>query len=483
MTLMSAFARRARDNPQKIALLTEKSQMSYGDILQLVHLLDVQLTTRGLRPGQTLVMASRRPELCLALCLLLSLRDLTVIFSVPEPVQAAGLAFDRVLTTDPIPGLPEDRQFVIGPDWFADMGTLPLPDFTGAGGGGGGGGGMFVYRSSGTTGTPKFIRSTEADRLADTDRNAFWGAVDLSSRRVLSTLTCHSGWSMSLILQTLLSGGSVVALVEGSGNALPWIDLYHVDTLGTSPAVLQMMLEQPQVGQYLRGLRDIRVGGAQAGAQLLAAFAAICPARLHLGYGSAELGPCFRWIYDPATPRPDNYLGEFRRPDLQIGFFDHDLTPLPQASEGVVGFRPVSGSLPRQYLADSDDRRSGFIDGWFFPGDILRREGDAYFIIGRTKDIVNFGGNKFSLAAVRQVLAQAFPGMTPEPVVLADSGGLERLGVAYRAPRPVSEVELTAALAPFKGLRVTRALRLQEFPLTDTGKIDSARLRRLFLQA
>src|SRR5690554_4004281 len=81
MSLISSFARRVRENPQKIALLTEKSQMTYEDILHLMHLLDVQLTTRGLRPGQVVVMASRRPEFCIAVALLLSLRRLTVIFS------------------------------------------------------------------------------------------------------------------------------------------------------------------------------------------------------------------------------------------------------------------------------------------------------------------------------------------------------------------------------------------------------------------
>ena len=392
MTLISSFAYRVRENPQKIALLTEKSQMSYEDILHLVHLLDVELTTRGLRSGQTVVMTSRRPELCIALALLLSLRKLTVIFSPHRLVETAGLAFDHVVTTEPLPDLLSERQIVIEPHWFESLGTLPLPDYTPETGGG-----VFVYHSSGSTGMPKFIRSTENERISEIDRTGFWGEVDLSGRRVLSTLTCHSGWSMWLLLQTLLVGGSVVALGEGSANALPWIDLYHVDTLATSPAVLQMMLQQPRVSQYLRGLRDIRVGGAKTGAQLIDAFAQVCPARLHLGYGSAELGPCFRWIHDPAHPRPDSYLGAFRRNDLEIGFFDEALNPLPDATQGIVGFRPKTGSFARQYLAEGGDGRTGFINGWFFPGDILRREGESYFIVGHAKDVATFGGDRSTL--------------------------------------------------------------------------------------
>lgn len=480
MTLIAAFARTALTRPQKIALITEKSQMSHLDLLHLVQLLDLQLVTRGLREGQTVVMASLRPELCVAMTLLLSWRGLTVIFGPPSEVSAAGLAFDHVLGTEVDPAIPRDRQIVIEADWFGLLGTLKLPDFTQETGRQAG---TFVYRSSGSTGLPKFIRSTEADRVADAPRQAFMGEVDLSARRLMTTLKLHSGWAMSVVLATLLDGGSVVALSDASANALSYIDLYHVDTLATSPAMLQLYLQEPGVRQYLDGLRDVRLGGAQAGPRLLQEFAAICPARVHLGYGSAEVGPCFRWIHDPAMPRPAGYLGPFRRPDLEIAFFDDDLRLLPGASEGLVGFRPVVGTFPRQYLAETAEARTGFIDGWFFPGDILRREGEDYFILGRAKEVVNYGGNKFSLAEVGRVLESRLPGVQLALVALSDADGIEALGVAYVGPRPVPEAELTAVVgARFKGLRVLRALRLPALPLTDSGKVDLRRLRIMLSQ-
>jgi non-ribosomal peptide synthetase component E (peptide arylation enzyme) len=477
MTLISSFARMALTRPQKIALITEKSQMSYHDLLQLVQVMDLELVTRGLRTGQTVVMASKRPELCVALTLLLSWRGLTVIFAPPEQVAEAGLAFDYVLATEPSPSVPRARQIIVEPAWFGLLGTLTLPDFTGPTNRQPG---IFVYRSSGSTGVPKFIRSSEADRVADAPRHAFMGEVDLGSRRLISTLSLHSGWSMSVVLATLLAGGSVVALAEGAANALPWIDLYHVDTLAASPALLQLYLQEAGAAQYLSGLRDIRLGGAQSGPRLLEDFSRLCSARLHLGYGSAEIGPCFRWIYDRTEPRPSGYLGPLRRPDLELGFFDEDLKLLPTASEGLVGFRPVKGSFQRQYLVEGADAKTGFINGWFITGDILRREGDDYFIVGRAKEVVNYGGNKFALSQVRQVLEAAFPGAMLAPVALADADGIERLGVVYSAARTLSEAELTAAVAPyFKGLKVLQSLRVDRLPLTETGKIDLRRAKAM----
>jgi acyl-coenzyme A synthetase/AMP-(fatty) acid ligase len=477
MTLIAAFARTALARPQKIALITEKSQMSYLDLLHLVQVLDLELVTRGLREGQTVVMASKRPELCVALTLLLSWRGLTVIFSPPEQVTTAGLAYDYVLASDTNPALPPGRQIIIEPAWFGLMGTLRLPDFTAPTGRQPG---TFVYRSSGSTGLPKFIRSSESDRVADAPRNAFMGEVDLGARRTMSTLTLHSGWSMSVVLATLLAGGSVVALEEGAANALSWIDLYHVDTLTTSPAMLQLYLAEPGASQYLSGLRDIRLGGAQAGPKLLKDFSRLCGARLHLGYGSAEIGPCFRWIHDAAHPRPSGYLGPLRRPDLELGFFDEDLNLLPSANEGLVGFRPTKGHFARQYMTESHDPKTGYINGWFLTGDVLRREGEDYYIIGRAKEVVNYGGNKFALTHVRQVLEASFPGAMVAPVAVADADGIERLGVVYSAPRSLSEIELTAAVAPhFKGLKVLRCLRVDRLPLTETGKVDLRRAKEM----
>ncbi|RYE50333.1 MAG: hypothetical protein EOP21_04060, partial [Hyphomicrobiales bacterium] len=405
MTLISAFAVTALARPQKTALVTEKSQMSYLDLLHLLQVLDVQLVTRGLREGHTVVMSSRRPELCVALTLLLSWRGLSVIFGPPEDVLNAGLAFDLVLGTELHPLLPPERQIIIEADWFGLLGTLKLPDFTAPTGRQAG---TFVYRSSGSTGLPKFIRSTEADRVAEAPRQAFMGEVDLSARRLMTTLKLHSGWSMSVVLATLLDGGSVVALSDASANALSYIDLYHVDTLATSPAMLQLYLKEPGALQYLQGLRDVRLGGAQAGPRLLQDFAQICPARVHLGYGSAEIGPCFRWIHDPATVRPAGYLGTLCRPDLEVQFFDDTLRLMLNASEGLVGFKPRSGTFARQYLAEAPDAKAGFLNGWFFPGDILRREGQEYFILGRAKEVVNYGGNKFALAEVARFLETRF---------------------------------------------------------------------------
>ncbi len=479
MSLIHSFTKLADDNARKIALITAKSQMTYDDLLQLTYLFDFELKTRGVRPGQTIVMDSTRPEFCIVMGLLLSLRSLTVVFAPLESVIAAGVTFDRVITETPSSVAPAEKQIVVEANWFQLLGTLPTPALPTEGSGTG----AFVFRTSGSTGMSKFVHSLEDVRQRQAESGDFLGEVDLSGRRVLSTMTIRTGWAFTTILATLLAGGSVVALDDEIENMLPWTDLYHVDTMATTPAILQILLSVPKVDQYLASLRDIRLGGAFASPKLLETFSQRCPAKLHIGYGSAELGACFRAVFSTEHHKPQGYLGQFMRPDLEIGFFDAALQLLPGATEGIVGFRPRDGAFSRQYLSMPDDDKTGFIDGWFFPGDILRCDGEDYFLLGRTKDIVNFGGNKFALGLVREALGLAFPEAPMAPVVIFDADGLERLAVAYVASRQITEAEMNDILAPrFKGLRVLRAMMLKELPLTESGKIDMAKVKSLFEQ-
>jgi non-ribosomal peptide synthetase component E (peptide arylation enzyme) len=479
MTLSSAFAAVANRLPQKVALITDRNQLSFQDLYRLAHLMDMELRTRGVQPGQTIVVATRRTEFILALALVMSLRSLTMAFTDAATAQAAGLQFDRLVTTDRTDLVGPDRQIGIEPGWFEALSSLRLPDWSNAGGEG-----TFVTQSSGTTGRPKLIRAPEAMRLAQARDELFFGPENAARRRFLTTLAPSTGYGLNSNLAVLLAGGSVVSLVEHQDRLLQHIDLHRVDTLAISPALVERMLGLPKPEQYLTGVRDVRFLGAMASPALLSAIAKICPGRIHIGYGSTELGRIFAGLYDPARPMAAGHVGRLMRDDLEVVFCDDALAPIPGAVEGIVGFRPKSGTFARAYHSSSDTApEAGFINGIFYPGDIMRRDGDDYFAIGRTKSIVNFGGNKVALEAVAEVLATAFPGGSFVPMVTLDAMGLERLAVAYRADTEIVPAAMETALRQrFKGLTVSRTRRLDAFPLTSTGKVDLQALKMFWLE-
>jgi acyl-coenzyme A synthetase/AMP-(fatty) acid ligase len=475
MSLISEFAEVARVRPKQIALVTEKSQLSYQDLIDLVQCLDVELAARGVRSGQTLILDSARAEFCVAFALLLSLRSFTVVFTTTQLAVKSGMTFDRVVTTDPTDRVPEADQVVIDASWFAALGTYPLIDFLAHQSSEG----RFVTQSSGSTGVPKYIAGTESERLRNAKLGGGFRGVPLAGRRFCSTLSPSAGWSITGNLAAILAGGSAVSL-SGDQDRLPaFLDLYRVDALVTTPGIISTLLKLPDVGQFLTSLRDVRLGGATANRHLIEKFGRVCNANLHIGYGAAEIGTIFMSVQDPKSPAPEGYIGLPMRDDLEISFFKTDLTPLPNATEGVVGIRLKDPSMSREYLFDKGDGKTGLIEGCFFPGDIMRREADGYYYVGRVKNIINFSGNKFSLEAVTLALEEAHPESHCVVLVEPDEDGLERLVVHYVAEGPIDALAFARGLgARFPGLQVVRAVRHDRFPMTTTGKVDIEVLRK-----
>lgn len=474
MRLHAEFARVVQGNPDKVALITERNQLSYRDLADLVELFDIELAARGLRPGQCLAVETARADFTLPLAILASLRGLDVVFSPLAPVVEAGIAVDRALVLAPSPHLPADRQIVVEPDWFALLGTLsqiprPAPEARA---------GALIHSSSGSTGRPKFIRTEEGARLLDSMVARTLVGEDLGRLRFLSAISANTAWAMQSQIAVLLAGGSVVSLDEDRDRILQYIDLYGVDVLEATPAIVQRALEIPQVGQYLARLRHVILGGAFTGPELVAAFARVSPARIRQGYGTSEVGGVSCVVFDPDRPFAPGYLGEIFRDDLEIGFFDDSLRRIEGATEGVVGFRPRTGGFGRGYVGTgAEDAATGFHDGWFIPGDVMRREGAALTIVGRTKNILNHGGNKIALEAIGQALTEAFPGATLVPLALPDGDGIEQLVLVGTGALPAAAAIDAILAARFNGLRAARLVARAALPMTGTGKIDVQRLR------
>jgi len=302
--------------------------------------------------------------------------------------------------------------------------------------------------------------------------------------RLLSSVSAQISWGLLMILRVLVAGGSAVALSEHRNRPLPYIDLFGVTYFVTTPAVARQMFEIGDAGQYLASLRCIRIGGAMCSAELLRRLMALSPARVAVGYGAAEFGELCIALLDPAEDIPEGYIGEITRPEFEIAFFDDRMQALPGASEGVVGFRDTSGDWGRDYLNPAPgDARTGFIGGFFFPGDIMRREGQSLFLIGRIKNIINVSGNKISLDAVQAVLEDALAVSALACFAEPDALGLERLVLAYTADFEIAPEAAEAVLAQrFPGLGLAAMHRLATLPIGPSGKIDmpalSAELQR-----
>jgi acyl-coenzyme A synthetase/AMP-(fatty) acid ligase len=479
--LVEAFYRTAMAHPEKIALITERSQMSYRDILALMQVLDIQLKTRGVRNGQTIVVDTDRGELCIAFALLLSLRSLNVIFSSARLVEQRKVAFDRIVTMAPVEDVPQEKQIVMESDWFSLMGTIPLPRYENLPGTGG----SFITQTSGTTGIPKLVKTPETSRMHDM-MSMTWLATDqMRAVRFMTTSGPNTGWAMNKALPVLLGGGSIVSLGNDTSNFLPYVDQWRVSHLSMTPSVLRMALKIPDAAQYLTYVRSIELGGAYTPPALLRALQEICSAEIVTSYGATEVGALCKQVHSGDDDTQDGYLGEIYRPDLEFLLLDGNLQEVEGATEGVLALR-LPEHAQRGYLQpDEQGEGVGFQGDLFVTGDIVRRSAESLYLIGRSKRVLNLNGNKYSLDWIQAVLDRDLPAQTETAAVAtADNEGMEQLVVFYAAPEQLAASEIEALLKNhWKKLSLGAVYRVPEIPMTPSGKIDFGALRSVMLKA
>jgi acyl-CoA synthetase (AMP-forming)/AMP-acid ligase II len=177
--------------------------------------------------------------------------------------------------------------------------------------------------------------------------------------------------------------------------------------------------------------------------------------------------------YDPAEVRleTDGRL----LPGIELRVLDPDGNDVAPGEAGeflVRGPQRALGYLDPEHTRDAFDD-----DGWFRTGDLgaIDAEGCVH-ITGRTKDIINRGGEKLSAQEIEQLICR-FPGVSDAAVVAAPHPRLGEEPAAFIIVRPgasVTEDDLQAfmrgeGVAPQKVPRIW--VPVAEFPRTPSGKV------------
>lgn len=168
---------------------------------------------------------------------------------------------------------------------------------------------------------------------------------------------------------------------------------------------------------------------------------------------------------------------------LDVQIVDDDANPLPAGTEGHIRIR---GEQVMLGYSDPDPDATGAAmpDGWFYPGDIGMINEDRWMrITGRTKDIINRGGEKLSAADIEAAI-QRHPQVSAAAVVGVPH---ERLGeavcafVVARSPAAVLAPEELASFLTGNGLAKVKLPQEWRFidalPTTASGKVQKHILR------
>jgi long-chain acyl-CoA synthetase len=223
------------------------------------------------------------------------------------------------------------------------------------------------------------------------------------------------------------------------------------------------------------------MGSAPSSPQLIKDLRAHFPnAEPLVVYGVTEGGPV------PLGPHPD---GKARPPgSLGVPYpgTGAKLVGGPSVDEGELVLRNPGNLAGYHNLPDETAKR--LRDGWYYTGDVCRRDQDGfYWFVGRTDDMFVSGGENIFPGEV-EALLQRHPAVHQALVMPFDHDLKGQVPYAFVVPRSgaaVNEDELKQfALANGPAYQHPRKVFfLDQLPLSGTNKVDREQLRRLVAEA
>lgn len=343
--------------------------------------------------------------------------------------------------------------------------------------------------TSGTTGAPKGVTYTHRSsflhtlRLLQTDVMAIsgsdsvlavvpmfhanaWG-LPFAVPAVGAKLVLNGRHSDGARLERLINTEGVTVAV---GIATVWLGLVeHIEATGATVPTLERVI----------------VGGAPLPHALMERIELRLGVTVQTSWGMTELSPSGTVSAPEDAPRSAALSG---RPAVGVDLLltDGAGRELPE-QRGVEGHLRVRGpSVIERYFGEEQLATDAY--GWLPTGDLARIDADGNLIItGRVKDLIKSGGEWINPSEIEAVV-----GAIPEVLLAAvigrpDPKWGERpiLLVQTRGDAPISD---EALLAPLKGRFAPwwipdAIVRIEQMPLTSTGKIDRIRLRSEYATA
>lgn len=478
MNIHSVLQDAARKWPAETALAGAARGLSYGELAAAAGALADELGAAGVRPGDKLgLMFPNGPELAAAFFAAARLEAIVVPVSpalkAPEVAELAremaldGFCCDAVFHSS-VPGRGECRCVSIAgaPALFhtADLGPTPPEERARLRAAGA----AMIRFSSGTTSAAKGIVVSHATLFERMEaQSADLPLIPGETILWLQPLTMAFAGN----LYVFLSRGArlVIAGAVDMAQLAALLGRYPVTQIYAPPISYRMMLnDEALFSGGLDGVKHLISTSAPLPDPTAEAFRRRFGREVLQYYG---LGECARasanWSEDPQK------RGSIGKP---AGGYEFRLEGAPDAPGAAVGELLLSGpGLLDAYYKPWRPRAEILEDGWFRTGDVARRDADGYYwIVGRTKDVINVGGVKVFPYQMEEILAghpaveEALVYGAPEPRF----GEVPRAKVKLRPGAACGEKDLlqyaNAGLSVFKWLRGVEFV--DEIPRTVTGK-------------
>jgi long-chain acyl-CoA synthetase len=471
-SIVANLIEQARARPKAPALVGRGKALTYGALVRGVEAAAAWLSESGVQPGEVvaLPLAATPEGVWRGLRLFYGLAwhgavILPLTADMPESDHAPLMRrFGAVRRLDPA-GFDPKRAAARAPA-RGDATDQP-----------------FIYQfSSGTTGTPKAMLFTHgqfaayARAGAEADR---WNERD----RALPSNAWPSKVGLRYLLRLHAVGGALaIAAFPKSVRALAALVAAGITGVCGGSAQIRQMLEGGlPPGESLAGLRALRVSSAPSRPEELRRWREQITPNVYYAYGTTETGT-IGMLY-PEDPLDDKLSMRIAVSGLEARVVDDEDQPVARGKVGHLGYR--AAWVPRGYADNPEASARQFRNGWFYPNDLGSIDAAGrIMLLGRSDDVVNFGGVLIQPQSVEGALARhpavkeaALIGV-PDPVMHQNPVAvvvLHKRGIATDVLRRYCEEQVGLLRAPRFFMFVS------ELPRNANGKVQRDQLVARFL--
>ncbi|GAA2425045.1 type I polyketide synthase [Streptomyces glaucus] len=340
----------------------------------------------------------------------------------------------------------------------------------------------WLLYTSGSSGAPKGVLSTQRNRLAPVAAGLV-GVLGLSDRdRVLWPLPLHHAMSQVVCVLGVTATGASAVLQPRFSVAEVLGELRRTDApytlLGGVPTTYSALLDAVRSeegdgdggGLGAPALRGCVSGGASAGPGFRSSFEAICRVPYLEHYGSTEAGPV-TMTAPGSTPAAGSCGRVLPGTRVRVGGGANG----QDTGEGELW---VSGpGVMVGYHGRPEATAEVLRDGWFRTGDLARIEASGELaIIGRASELIVRGGVNIHPSEVEAVLRR-LPGVADAAVAGRPHPVFGEVPVGYLVPAPGSGAldrgaVLAACRAELSASKVPADLyEVADIPRTASGKV------------
>jgi acyl-CoA synthetase (AMP-forming)/AMP-acid ligase II len=293
--------------------------------------------------------------------------------------------------------------------------------------------------TSGTTGFPKGAMLSHRNTLFNVAScRATLGYREDDVGLVSLPLFHVTGLNSQLV--ALLSCGATLVLQKeyDTKTALELISRYRATALFFVPAIYKLFTLREDIDRFdLSSVRVAAYGGAPMAPETIQAVRKIFSARLHNCYGLTECSSLGTVLPSGLALERSESVG-LPAPGTRAEVRGPDGGTLPPGEPGELylsGPHIVGG-----YFGAPEKTREAIRDGWLKTGDIARIDADGLvYILDRTKDMINRGGEKVY-------------GLEVENVLYTCRGVAE--AAVFGVPHPVFGEVPVACVVPLPGVSV-----------------------------